>query len=34
LEASLDIQKALVYTNEVLDEAEVIPASLMKSLRV
>jgi hypothetical protein len=34
LEANLDIQKALVYTNEVLDEAEVIPASLMKSLRV
>jgi len=30
----LDIQKALVYTNKVLSEAEVIPASLMKTLRV
>lgn len=30
----LDIQKALVYTNEVLNEAEQIPASLMKTLRV
>ena len=30
----LDIYKALVYTNKVLSEAEVIPASLMKTLRV
>tara|TARA_Y100000592_G_scaffold81035_1_gene128332 strand:+ start:4275 stop:5480 length:1206 start_codon:yes stop_codon:yes gene_type:complete len=30
----LDIFKALVYTNEVLREAEVIPVSLMETLRV